>query len=187
MKIGIVGKGFVGSAVKFGFSPNTGVDYDVKIYDKDPLKSTHTLKDTVCESDIIFISVPTPANHEGKISLKVLDDCLKEINDCLSKESEKNIFLIRSTVIPGTCDSFSKKYPRLRIVFNPEFLTERSANFDFINQSRLFWVVKQILTKSPSSIKQICNSIPIIETDYRSSELIKYMCNNYLLQKYHLK
>ncbi len=185
MKIGIVGKGFVGSAVKFGFSPNTGVDYEVKIYDKDPLKSTHTLKDTVCESDIIFISVPTPANHEGKISLKVLDDCLKEINDCLSKESEKNIFLIRSTVIPGTCDSFSKKYPRLRIVFNPEFLTERSANFDFINQSRIILGGKAEDTDKVSKLykARFGNSIPIIETDYRSSELIKYMCNNYFATK----
>ena len=34
-KIGIVGRGFVGSAVEFGFSPQTGCDADVKVYDKD--------------------------------------------------------------------------------------------------------------------------------------------------------
>ena len=53
MKIGIVGKGFVGSAVQFGFSPNTGGDADVKVYDKDPNKSQHSLKDVLDNSDFI--------------------------------------------------------------------------------------------------------------------------------------
>ena len=38
-KIGIIGKGFVGSAVQFGFSPNVGIDAEVRVYDKDPNKS----------------------------------------------------------------------------------------------------------------------------------------------------
>ena len=42
MKIGIVGNGFVGSSVAFGFSPQTGCDADVNIYDKDDAKSTHS-------------------------------------------------------------------------------------------------------------------------------------------------
>ncbi len=33
--IGIVGRGFVGSAVEFGFSPNVGCDAEVRVYDKD--------------------------------------------------------------------------------------------------------------------------------------------------------
>ena len=43
-KIGIVGRGFVGSAVEFGFSAQTGCDAQVRVYDKDPSKSIHTLK-----------------------------------------------------------------------------------------------------------------------------------------------
>ena len=53
--IGIVGNGFVGSAVRYGFSPNVGVDAEVKVYDKDPNKSTHTLKEVV-DSDVVFLS-----------------------------------------------------------------------------------------------------------------------------------
>ena len=60
-KIGIVGRGFVGSAVEFGFSPQTGCDgVDVKIYDKDESKATHTMSEVVNDSDVIFVSVPTP-------------------------------------------------------------------------------------------------------------------------------
>ena len=55
MKIGIIGKGFVGSAVQFAFSPNTGCDAEVRIYDKDPAKSLHSLDEVVNESEFIFL------------------------------------------------------------------------------------------------------------------------------------
>ncbi len=48
-RIGIIGKGFVGSAVQFGFSSSVGVDAEIKVYDKDQSKSTHTLQEVVIE------------------------------------------------------------------------------------------------------------------------------------------
>ena len=78
--IGIVGNGFVGSSVAFGFSPQTGCDgAEVKIYDKDEAKSTHSLSDTL-NSEFIFVSVPTPSNPDGSISLKIVYDVFNEIN-----------------------------------------------------------------------------------------------------------
>ena len=133
MKIGIIGKGFVGSAVQFGFSPNTGCDADVKTYDKDPNKSTHSLDDTINGSDFIFLSVPTPSNPDGSVNLDTVNEALDDINTINSRD---NIILLRSTMIPGSTNKFQEKYPKLNLVFNPEFLTERSAKFDFINQSR---------------------------------------------------
>ena len=70
-KIGVVGNGFVGGAVKFGFSPQVGCDAEVRVYDKNPDKSTHSLEETVNESDFIFLSVPTPANEDGSIKSSV--------------------------------------------------------------------------------------------------------------------
>ena len=78
-KIGIIGKGFVGSAVQFGFSPQTGCEAEVKVYDKDPLKSTHTLEETVNKSDFIFLSVPTPANKDGSMHIDILESALNDI------------------------------------------------------------------------------------------------------------
>ena len=72
-KIGVIGNGFVGGAVEFGFSPNVGCDAEVRVYDKNPNKSTHTLEETVNESDFIFLSVPTPANDDGSINLDILE------------------------------------------------------------------------------------------------------------------
>ena len=58
MKIGIIGRGFVGAAVQFGFSPNTGCDAEVRVYDKDPNKSLNTLQEVVNKSDFIFFLYP---------------------------------------------------------------------------------------------------------------------------------
>ena len=52
--IGVVGKGFVGSAVAHGFSPAVGYNANVLVYDKDPLKSVDSLDDVVNKSDFIF-------------------------------------------------------------------------------------------------------------------------------------
>jgi UDPglucose 6-dehydrogenase len=192
-RIGIVGKGFVGSAVQFGFSPSVGVDAEVKVYDKDPNKSTHTLQEVVLGSDIIFLSVPTPSNKDGSINLDVVESILSEINEIYVRPRSKyakistgnNIILLRSTVIPGTTRKLQEKYSKLRIVFNPEFLTERAANFDFINQSR--FVVggdpDDVLEVSDLFRKRFGESMSIIETNYETAELIKYMTNTFFATK----
>ena len=181
--IGIIGSGFVGSAVRYGFSPNVGVDADVKVYDKNPSRSTHTLQEVVVGSDIIFLSVPTPSNKDGTINLDIVEEALNDIN--VYAASVDNIILVRSTVTPGTTRKLQQKYPNLRIVFNPEFLTERSANFDFINQTRF------ILGGNPEDIIEVSEllrqrfgqSISIVETNYETAELIKYMGNTFFATK----
>ena len=183
-RIGIVGKGFVGSAVQFGFSPSVGVDAEVKVYDKDPNKSTHTLQEVVLGSDIIFLSVPTPSNKDGSINLDIVKSILNDINEIYS-ETVNSIILLRSTVIPGTTRKLQQKYPKLRIVFNPEFLTERAANFDFINQSR--FVVggdpADVVEVSELFRKRFGKSMSIIETNFETAELIKYMTNTFFATK----
>ena len=182
MKIGIVGRGFVGSAVQFGFSPNTGCDAEVRAYDKDPNKSQHTLEEVVNESDYIFVSVPTPSNDDGSINLDIVDDVLHSINEINNRD---NVILLRSTMVPGSTLAFQKKYPKLNIVFNPEFLTERSANFDFINQAR--FIVGGDIENTSKVAKlyrwRFGDSIPVIETNYQTAELIKYMNNCFFATK----
>jgi len=181
-RIGIIGLGFVGSAVRYGFSPNVGCDAEIKVYDKDPNKSTHTLDEVVNQSDIIFMSVPTPSNKDGSINLDIVDSVLKGVNSISNKDS---IVIVRSTVIPGTTRKLQEKYPKLRLVFNPEFLTERSANFDFINQTRF------ILGGNKKDVKEVGDlfrerfgsTIAILETNYETAEMIKYMTNTFFATK----
>ena len=183
MNIGIVGKGFVGSAVHNGFSPNTGCDAKVRVYDKNPLRSLHTLEETVNESDFIFISVPTPARSDGHIDLTILNDAINDINEVST--NRETIFLVRSTVVPGTTSNFQYTFPSLRLVFNPEFLTERSANFDFINQTRFILGGDKENTSKVSDLFRwrFGKSISILETSYETAELIKYMNNTFFATK----
>ncbi len=182
MKIGIIGRGFVGSAVQFGFSPNTGCDAQVRAYDKDPHKSQHSLKEVLDESDFLFLSLPTPSNPDGSVNLDIVHESLNDINKINTRD---NIILLRSTMTPGSTEYCQKKYPKLNLVFNPEFLTERSANFDFINQSRY------IIGGHPKHTSKVADmyrwrfgeSISVIETNYPTAELIKYMNNCFLATK----
>ena len=182
MKIGIVGNGFVGSSVAFGFSPQTGCDAEIKIYDKDETKSTHSLSETL-ESDFIFVSVPTPSNSDGSINLDIIYNCFSEMS-MLNKRKD-NVILLRSTVVPGTTRKLKNKFRNLNIVFNPEFLTERSAKFDFINQSRFILGGKQSDVEKVALlyINRFGNTTPVIKTNYETAEMIKYMNNCYFATK----
>jgi len=190
-KIGIVGRGFVGSAVEFGFSPQTGCDVDdLYIYDKNESRSLHTLEDVVVYSDFIFLSVPTPSNEDGSINLSYVEDALQEMSEIyshaeLSGYPVENIILIRSTVTPGTTRKLQQKYQNLNLVFNPEFLTERSANFDFINQTRYILGGDKKYTNKVADLYRwrFGDTIPVIETNYQTAELIKYMNNCFFATK----
>ena len=186
-KIGIIGKGFVGSAVAHGFSQSTGYDAKVLIHDKDPGKSLNSLEEIVKESDLVFISVPTPSNKDGSINLSILENCIDEVYKTATKfKAFDPIYLIRSTIIPGTSSRLQKKYKNLKIVFNPEFLTERSAFFDFISQTRI--VLGSDDVKKIRKVKKIYQhrfgkSLSFIETNFESAEMIKYLCNTFFATK----
>jgi len=181
--IGVVGNGFVGSAVQFGFSPSTGCDYEVRVYDKDPSKSVDSIEETVNKSEFIFLSVPTPSNKDGSMNLDIVEQALQDISDV--NKYQGNIVLLRSTVTPGTTRKLQDKYPNLRIVFNPEFLTERNAKYDFINQARIIIGGDEVYSKQVGVLyrSRFGQSQPIIETNWETAELIKYMSNCFFTTK----
>ncbi len=182
--IGIIGFGFVGSSVAYGFSPQTGFDDAmIRIYDKNPSKSTHSLEEVLAESEFIFLSVPTPSNMDGSINLSILEEVLNQVNENGTKDG--SIVLVRSTVVPGTTRSFERKYRNLRLVFNPEFLTERSAKFDFINQARfiLGGAEKDTCKVRDLLMFRFGASTPVIQTNFETAEFIKYMNNCYFATK----
>jgi len=173
-RIGIVGNGFVGSAIVHGFVLHS----EIRIFDVDPERATHTFEETINSSEFVFIGVPTPMKNVlgGKIDLSIMDDVFKKISQ--TSKNRDTIFIIKSTVVPGTAENYIKKYPHLRIVFNPEFLTERAARLDFINSARI------VLGGVPADVEQVeklyRDRFPhktIIKTDPTTAQLIKYMAN----------
>ena len=181
-KIGIIGRGFVGSAVEFGFSAQCGCDAQLRSYDIDPKKKKDSLSETVNFSDFIFLSVPTPSNINGidlSFLIKALDD-IKEVNN-----RDDNIILIRSTIVPGTTRKLQEKFKELNIIFNPEFLTQRSAKYDFINQSRFVLGGDNLFTQKVADLYRwrFGKTIQVIMTNYETAEMIKYMNNCFFATK----
>ena len=125
--IGIVGHGFVGEALAFAFSPSI----KTKVYDIDTLKSTDSLKN-VLDSEFVFVCLPTPMKSDGTQDISFISNFFRD--NC---KYDKPIFIIKSTVLPGTTKKLSNLYPNLKIIFSPEFLTERTAKLDVLTQTRI--------------------------------------------------
>ena len=118
-KIGIIGQGYVGSAIRIGFEPH----YEVSTYDKyDLAKSTHSkLSDVVKNSDVIFVCVPTPMTETGECHIGIVESVLEDINDHCTNLSEhykssafgNKICIIKSTVPPGTTKRMNELFSNL--------------------------------------------------------------------------
>jgi len=177
MKIGIIGNGFVGNSIAFGFSPT----HDIKVHDKDPKRNLNTIEE-VLECDYIFVAVPTPMHKDGSISLAIVERALQEISE--KNRKRNNVIILKSTMIPGTTNNFSKQFPKLNIVFNPEFLTERTAKLDFLTQARIVLGGQKRLTRKVAKLfEERFMHAYIIETDTITAETIKYMNNVFFASK----
>ena len=172
MTVGIVGNGFVGESQIFAFKPTN----EIRVYDIDPLKSTHT-KDETYKSDFIFVCVPTPMNIYGRQDLSFIEKVFEE-------SVEGPIYIIKSTVLPGTTEDLQRKYPHLNIIFSPEFLTERTAKLDMLTQSRIiFGGDKELTDKVEKLFSNRFMNRHFIHTDSKTAEFIKYMNNTFFATK----
>jgi UDPglucose 6-dehydrogenase len=179
LQVGILGNGFVGSAIANGFALHS----DVRIFDVNPRRSTHTFEETVNDSDVIFLSVPTPMKIEtGVIDLSIMDSVVERVSNVNRRND--NVLVIKSTVVPGTVEKYVEGYPNLNIVFSPEFLTERAANLDFINASRIVLGGKKIdVDKVEKAFRVRFPYKNIIKTDLTTAQFTKYMANCFFSTK----
>jgi UDPglucose 6-dehydrogenase len=176
-KIGVIGVGFVGKAIVHGFS----LYADLKVYDKFQT-GLNTLEETIKESDYLFVCVPTPMNDDGSQDLSCIYEVMENINKL---NASRKIIIIKSTVIPGTTRKLSEKYKDHLFVFNPEFLTERSAKLDFINTARIILGgSNQMALDYVEEMYRIRFShTPIYKTSFEGAELVKYMNNCFFALK----
>jgi nucleotide sugar dehydrogenase len=180
--LGIIGQGFVGSAVREGMKNH----FDVKCFDKDPNKFSNvgSIFEIVELTKTTFLCVPTPMKRSGECDLTILESALNEINECAKALNKDQIVVIKSTIPPGTTERLNDKYGFLDIVFNPEFLTEANAVNDYLNQNRIIvggerpgsTEVKRIFAKA-------FPKVPVIKTSSTIAETIKYVTNTFLAMK----
>jgi UDPglucose 6-dehydrogenase len=171
--VGVIGNGFVGETIAFAFSPTS----EVKVYDVNPLKTTHTLKE-VMEQEFIFICLPTPMSTDGSQDLSFIENFFESVSP-----KEETIFIIKSTVLPGTTNQLIEKYG-YNIIFSPEFLTERTAKLDMLTQARIIFGGDEKLTKKVEVLfnDRFMNR-HIIHMDSKTAEFVKYMNNTFFATK----
>ena len=177
-KIGIIGHGFVGSAVANGFKR------DVNKLIVDPLLTNTTIDVLVndFEPDIVFVCVPTPEIAWGDVDVSIVKDILFELNEV----NYTGIIVIKSTITPNHLTGLQDKFSSLRMVYNPEFLTEANSNQDFLNPSMQIlggnWPdceeVERIYVKH-SNVRVV----PTFKTDITTASLLKYTINSWLATK----
>ena len=185
MKLGIVGQGFVGLALKAGFEKH----YEIETYDKYEVdKSTCDLADLVAKCKVIFVCVPTPMNEDGSCHTDIVDSVVKEINKWSyaywGNIDKKPTIVIKSTVAPGTTDKLHRKYKSVDVIFNPEFLTEANFIDDFKNQNR---IILGGIRRGTNKLRQIYSKVfpktTIVKTSATYAEMVKYFSNCFLATK----
>lgn len=196
MNIGIIGQGFVGSAIREGLKAYHEVRaYDIekdKCYNMD---SDLTIDNLLEKSEIIFVCLPTPMRKDGSCDTRILESAIEDMYriwkknnpeprhaDFLSRQQSKKVLVIKSTVIPGTTEKIASKYPGFDICFSPEFLTEANSFEDFKNQTRII-----IGGAGAKAVKRMFRKpfpdIPIIITHSKTAEMVKYFTNCFLATK----
>jgi len=180
MNLGLVGLGVVGSATA------RGLERGHRIYRYDKYKqSESTLKEIADNCEVIFVSVPTPMKKSGAIDLSAIYETVSILNEyCIWEDSvdRKTIIVIRSTAVSGTTDALASRYVKFDFAFNPEFLTDKNAEQDFLdskriiigaNSDRVFSILERVY-------KDALFTCPIIKTNIKTAEYIKYCSNVFL-------
>ena len=132
------------------------------------------------ESEIVFICVQTPNNIEtNSVDTKFLESAISEISKLNNKEI---VITVKSTIPPYEIENVCNNvgYDQELLTFNPEFLREGSAVYDFFNPDRI--VIGGLNTDKTNKLRKLYESYDaeIIITDPISSQLIKYLANTYL-------
>ena len=181
--IGIIGQGFVGSALREGMKSA----FDIETFDIDETKepTCQNVSELVDKSDeIIFVCLPTPMNSAGRCDTRLVETAISDINDSANRLGKKIIAVIKSTIEPGTTDRLNSRYSHVNVVFNPEFLTEANSFDDFRNQTRIIiGGPRPASTKVKTLYRKAFPKTPIIKTGASVAETVKYFTNCFLATK----
>tara|TARA_B100000214_G_scaffold183517_1_gene132347 strand:+ start:43 stop:840 length:798 start_codon:yes stop_codon:yes gene_type:complete len=169
MKIGVIGRGFVGGAITNGFE-NQG--HEVLVHDT----KLNTKIENVLESRLLYICVPTPSSEDGSCNTDIVESVLVE----LSELNYDGSVCIKSTIVPGTTQKFRQQFNNLNISFVPEFLREKTAVEDFLYNNNVL-VIGSDNDETISLVKESHGVLPThtVTMTPTEAELTKYFSNTY--------
>ena len=146
-KVGVVGIGIVGEAIKYGMEK---LGHHVVVHD---IRYNTQLADLV-KTEICFICVPTPSKENLQCDTSIVEEVVGDLH----KLNYKGIIAIKSTVPPSTTERLQAQHKNNNICFVPEFLRERCAISDFTENHDICII--------GSSSLEICNFIQTLHGKY---------------------
>lgn len=171
-KIGIMGVGMVGGSVARFFESK-----GEKPILYDPPRGLDS-KEEINRAEVVFICVPTPYDEErGGFDLSF-------VRSAISILDGEKILVIKSTVLPGSTDKIQQEFPMHKILFNPEFLTEVTADQDMKYPDRQ---IVGYTEKSFNVAKDIVMILPLAPFERivpaKVAEIVKYFNNTWFSTK----
>lgn len=169
MKLGIIGKGVVGTAIGKGFEHigHSVFYHDIKL---------NTSINEVLNTDIVYICVGTPSTDEGDCDISAVHSVIEQLDEL----QYEGIVAIKSTVEPGTTKHYIDTYPELTFCFVPEFLREKYAYEDFVHNNNVL-IVGTSDENVYSKIVESHGNLPVhkVLLEPTEAELMKYFSNTY--------
>lgn len=171
LRVGIIGGGAVGKA-----HANVFRHYcDVRVYDIEPQRATHSLRDTLSQ-DVLFLCLPTPMRKDGTVEPIAVLDALC----AMRSESNCRAVVLKSTLPPDLLIECNMLLPG-RFIYSPEFLTERSAEHELQQSSNFIFGANDVDVDAEDAVRSLFHrrwaGIPQHWTSLETASLVKYMRN----------
>ena len=153
------------------------------------LRATTDATEAVLNSDVSFVCVGTPSLKNGKLDLSHIESVAREIGAAIRQKKSPHVFVLRSTVLPGTTESTAlpiledasgKKCGRdFTVCYNPEFMREGSAVADFLNPP--YTILGATDKNHLEPLREMYKAVkaPLYETTIPVAEMVKYFSNCY--------
>lgn len=175
-KIGIIGLGFVGKAVKTSFDSTPFIEL-IEI-DSDPNKNCHGTYEELTDASAVFVCVPSPQNEDMSCNTFPLVSTLSKL------KKFKGVIISKVTAPPAVYDYLQSQYPNL--VHAPEFLTAANATNDYLD-SKFSIIGGNIKAYMNEADRVIRLGLSKLETSYfctiGEASLAKYTINSFLATK----
>lgn len=172
MKIGIIGLGFVGGAVKAAHDL-----VGIQTVDVDPHKGLPATIEDAKQCDVIYICVPSPTGADGACDTSILEEVLEQLSDY------HDLIISKVTAPPSTYVALHKKYPNL--IHAPEFLVAATATEDYINGTyAIIGGIEPYATRAEAAIVAAQRKvIDVTKIGIGEAALTKYAINTFLATK----
>jgi UDPglucose 6-dehydrogenase len=186
MRVGVVGGGVVGAATARALVEHVK---EVRVYDLVPERGTHRLHETVMDSDVVFVCLPTPQKAGSlECDTSIVEEFFSHMGGLLHTRN----FVLRSTVPPGFTKRMRDKFGLENLVHSPEFLTARCADLNahmpgrnIVGYPDFVPVVENASGRHP--VEDLYNArwphVPLVRLMSWQTELVKLATNGFFAVK----